>query len=205
MMNKLIMNTSVSRETQSYLHVILIVIIVIYLYYDITSIYNAEIIEEKIESISPESSDNNNNEWSATELLFLKAMIAALTSGLGGFPLYLVGELPVHVMGLCITFAAGLMSGCSVVLFMEAIENSTSIISVFIYTLIGILLIHTISYFVEDVDEFKFAGLKGASASKAFLIVLSMGLHSLGEGISVGVSATNERESIGLLVIISLA
>eukprot|EP00483_Globobulimina_turgida_P013196 UN13220 len=32
-----------------------------------------------------------------------------------------------------------------------------------------------------------------------------MGLHSLGEGISVGVSATAERESIGLLVIISLA
>merc|ERR1719229_1379835 len=66
-------------------------------------------------------------------------------------------------------------------------------------------MIHLISYFVSGIEDFEFAGLKGASASKAFLIVLSMGLHSLGEGISVGVSATAERENIGLLVIISLA
>merc|ERR1719229_1194038 len=66
-------------------------------------------------------------------------------------------------------------------------------------------MIHLISHFVGDIEDFEFAGLRGQSASKAFLIVLSMGLHSLGEGISVGVSATAERESIGLLVIISLA
>ena len=46
-----------------------------------------------------------------TYMLFLKAMIAALTSGLGGIPLYFVGELPDHIMGFCIIFAAGLMTG----------------------------------------------------------------------------------------------
>lgn len=35
--------------------------------------------------------------------------------------------------------------------------------------------------------------------------VVSMCLHSLGEGISVGVSATAEREHIGLLVVVALA
>eukprot|EP01084_Bolivina_argentea_P115329 205111_1 len=76
---------------------------------------------------------------------------------------------------------------------------------VLIYFLIGMFLIHTISHFVEGIDDFSFAGLQGASASKALLLVVSMGFHSLGEGVSVGVSATNERGSIGLLVIISLA
>eukprot|EP01084_Bolivina_argentea_P202573 346097_1 len=143
--------------------------------------------------------------WNSSHMLFLKAFTAALTSGSGSFPLYLIGDIQMEVMGFCIIFAAGLMSGCSVVLFIEALEFESSIIYVFIYTLIGIIIIHLISHFVSDLEDFEFAGLKGQSASKALLIVLSMGLHSLGEGISVGVSATAERESIGLLVIISLA
>jgi len=136
--------------------------------------------------------------------LLLKASMAALTSGLGGFPLYFFGELPKHTMGFCIIFAAGLMTGCSVVLFMEALEF-TSLIYALFYTLIGVFLIHFISQFTNDIESFEFAGLKGSSASKALLIILSMSLHSLGEGISVGVSASSEHESIGLLVIFSLA
>ena len=120
---------------------------------------------------------------SETQWLLIKASMAALTSGLGGFPLYLFGELPKQTMGFCIIFAAGLMTGCSVVLFMEALEVTT-ILNAIIYSLIGVAIIHTISHYVSnDVESFEFAGLKGSSASKAFLIVLSMGLHSLGEGV----------------------
>eukprot|EP01084_Bolivina_argentea_P202575 346099_1 len=149
--------------------------------------------------------NNGDVTTSNSTILFIKAFIAALTSGLGGFPLYLVGELSPHIMGFSITFAAGLMSGCSIVLFIEALEVETSLIWVMVYTISGMILIHLISHFVGDIEDFEFAGLRGQSASKALLIVLSMGLHSLGEGISVGVSATAERENIGLLVIISLA
>jgi len=143
--------------------------------------------------------------WSASQLLFFKALIAALTSGIGGFPLYLCGELPSHVMGFAFTFSAGLMSACSVILFLEAWHMEPSLLLVIAYAVIGTLCIHAISRLVGDVEDFEFAGLKGHSASKSLLIVLSMALHSLGEGISVGVSATAERESIGLFVIVSLA
>jgi len=151
------------------------------------------------------SLNNDNNHHTSLQLLFIKAMIAALTSGLGGIPLYLLGTIPTHVMGFCIIFAAGLMSGCSVVLFMEALQF-TNIIYAILYTILGAISIHIISYFVEEHDEnISFAGLKGHNASKSLLIILSMSLHSLGEGISVGVSAQSEHENIGLLVIISLA
>jgi len=136
--------------------------------------------------------------------LFVKAFVAALTSGLGGIPLYFIGELPPHIMGFCIIFAAGLMTGCSVVLFMEALEKST-FLYISLYSIIGAFLIHCVSYFVTDIHNFQFAGLKGSNASKALLIILSMSLHSLGEGISVGVSAQCEDNSVGLLVVISLA
>ena len=122
-------------------------------------------------------------EWTPTQLLFAKAFIAALTSGLGGFPLYLVGELPEHVMGIAIIFAAGLMSGCSAVLFIEALEVESSITLVILYTFLGMMLVHMISHCVGDIEDFEFAGLKGQSATKALVIVLSMGLHSLGEGV----------------------
>eukprot|EP01083_Nonionella_stella_P069080 183934_1 len=149
--------------------------------------------------------DSSHTIWSSSHILFFKALIAALTSGLGGFPLYLLGDLPPHVMGFSIIFSAGLMSGCCVVLFIEALEVESSIYFVIFYALIGVFIIHSISYFIQEMDEFEFAGLRGQSASKSLLIVLSMAMHSLGEGISVGVSATAERDSIGLLVIISLA
>jgi len=149
--------------------------------------------------------------WTSGHYLFIKAFIAAITSGLGGIPLYFIGELPDHIMGFCIIFAAGLMTGCSVVLFMEALDHTTLFNALF-YTIIGILLIHFLNYFIEkycesnDCEEgFTFSNLKGKSAIKSVLIILSMGLHSLGEGISVGVSASSQYESIGLLVIISLA
>ena len=122
-------------------------------------------------------------EWTPTQQLFAKAFIAALTSGLGGFPLYLVGELPEHVMGIAIIFAAGLMSGCSAVLFIEALEVESSITMVILYTFLGMMLVHMISHCVGDIEDFEFAGLKGQSATKALVIVLSMGLHSLGEGV----------------------
>ena len=149
-----------------------------YFGYEFMNNYN-----NKNDNYNVEDNDNNNNNWSASQILFLKAFIAALTSGLGGFPLYLVGELPDHIMGFAITFAAGLMSGCSVVLFIEALEFESSLLIVTFYTIIGMIVIHLISKLVGDIEDFEFAGLKGQSASKALLIVLSMGLHSLGEGV----------------------
>ena len=125
----------------------------------------------------------NSAEWTPPQLLFAKAFIAALTSGLGGLPLYLIGELPEHVMGIAIIFAAGLMSGCSAILFIEALEVESSIMMVILYTVMGMVLVHAISQCVGDHEDFEFAGLKGQSATKALVIVLSMGLHSLGEGV----------------------
>lgn len=122
-------------------------------------------------------------EWSPSQILFIKAFVAALTSGLGGFPLYLVGELPDHLMGLSITFAAGLMSGCSVVLFLEAIEFEPSLLTVCMYFMIGVAVIDGIGRLIGDIEDFEFGGLRGQSASKCLLIVVSMCLHSLGEGV----------------------
>ena len=132
---------------------------------------------------SDDALDPDTSEWTPTQLLFAKAFIAALTSGLGGFPLYLIGELPEHIMGIAIIFAAGLMSGCSAVLFIEALQVESSILLVVLYTAIGMLVVHAVSHCVGDLEDFEFAGLKGQSATKALVIVLSMGLHSLGEGV----------------------
>lgn len=122
-------------------------------------------------------------EWSPSQILFIKAFVAALTSGLGGFPLYFVGELSDHVMGLAIIFAAGLMSGCSVVLFLEALAVEPSVLTVCIYFVIGMAVIDGIGRLIGDIEDFEFGGLRGQSASKCLLIVVSMCLHSLGEGV----------------------
>ena len=179
-----------------------------YYVYAMTGYFDTIDATEPLEAPSTTNANNlrnTDNAWSDAQVLFMKALIAALTSGLGGFPLYLLGKISQPFMGFSLIFAAGLMSGCSVVLFIEALEFE-SVHWVLCYVVLGVVVIDGISHLIGDVDEFEFAGLRGHSASKALLIVLSMGLHSLGEGVSVGVSATGERgETIGLLVIISLA
>lgn len=172
------MSKSTNKDYKGILSTASAVAFIGYLGYQLLGIYNGT-----KQDLDPRINHDSHNGWNPSQTLFLKAFIAALTSGLGGFPLYLVGELPSHVMGFAITFAAGLMSGCSVVLYIEALEFESSLLYVTIYTVIGMSLIHLISHLVGDIEDFEFAGLTGKSASKALLIVLSMGLHSLGEGV----------------------
>eukprot|EP01083_Nonionella_stella_P069081 183935_1 len=210
------MSTDKSHQTdvRSYLPIFGTLVAVCYCTYHLVQMYRTNtslsfcpyvMLDTEDADYSHSQDDSSSNTWSSSQILFMKASVAALTSGLGGFPLYLVGDLSPRIMGFFVIFAAGLMSGCCVVLSMEALEVEPSVYLVSLYALVGVSIIHVISYFIKDLEEFEFAGLHGQSASKSLLIVVSMAMHSLGEGISVGVSATSDCDSIGLLVIVSLA
>ena len=57
-------------------------------------------------------------------VLFIKAVSAAVTSGLGGLPLLLYDDLGSTSKAVALVIAAGMMSGCSFGLLAESLELS---------------------------------------------------------------------------------
>lgn len=141
----------------------------------------------------------------STSVFLLKALIAALTSGLGGLPLYILGDISPSAMGQFISFAAGMMGGASILLFVEAFLEASWWPESPCYFFLGGASVHLISKVLEGQEDITFLDLKGAQASRALMIFLSMSLHSLGEGISVAVSNTADPDILGFYVLVSLA
>jgi len=139
--------------------------------------------------------------------LTLRAVFAALTTGMGGILLQLIGEVSDKTMGSSISLTAGLMGGCSTLMFVEAVMRSDSypLITAFLSTLSGFFIVHLIAMRLDSAEEVTFLSLKGKNASRAIIIMLSMCIHSLGEGISIAVSSSADADRLGVFVLVSLA
>jgi len=124
----------------------------------------------------------------------MRALTCAGTIALGSLPIALVGDMNDVQMGTSISVAAGMMSGCSVVLAIESLLAS-SCIAVVAGIVFGVLLIHGVQWMLAGREDLTFGDLKGSSALGAIVIFLSMLLHSLGEGLSIGVSASEPETS----------
>mmetsp|Transcript_103466 Transcript_103466/g.163295 ORF Transcript_103466/g.163295 Transcript_103466/m.163295 type:complete len:292 (-) Transcript_103466:397-1272(-) len=139
----------------------------------------------------------------------LRALLCAGTSALGSLPISLVGKMTDMHMGACISVAAGMMLGCSVVLAIESLLASSCLALVCGFVA-GVALIHSIEWLLEGRENLTFGDLKGSDAAGGLVIFCSLVLHSLGEGLSIGVSAmevVSHEVNSGLnsVVLISLA
>merc|ERR1719219_2564441 len=110
-------------------------------------------------------------------------------------------------MGFLISLTAGLMGGCSTLMFVEALMSNDCypLITALLSTLSGLIIVHLVAMRLESSEEVTFLSLKGKNASSAIIIMLSMCIHSLGEGISIAVSSSADSDRLGLFVLISLA
>lgn len=142
--------------------------------------------------------------------VIFRAFFAALTSGLGGLPIWLYGDLSDVAMGTSISFAAGLMGGCSVLMFVEALQwsalhqnESSSISTAFCSTVLGYLSVFSLARIFEGNKELTFVNLKGRNAARAIVVFLSMCIHSVGEGMSI--ASTAGVNNLGDFVMASLA
>merc|ERR550539_1690988 len=100
------------------------------------------------------------------------------------------------------------MTGCSMVLAIESLLAS-SCLAVGVGVVSGCFLIHMIHLVFAGREDLSFGDLKGSSAAGGLIIFFSMILHSLGEGLSIGVSATQTEDDhntgLNAVVLLSLA
>jgi zinc transporter ZupT len=112
-------------------------------------------------------------------------------------------------MGTSISIAAGMMLGCSVVLAIES-ALASSCWALAIGICLGASMIKGIQWFFTGQEDLTFGDLKGRNAAAGLVIFFSMLLHSLGEGLSIGVSetaadVTDKHVGLNIVVLFSIA
>jgi zinc transporter, ZIP family len=119
--------------------------------------------------------------------VFLAALVTAIATGLGAAPFFLVREIRAERLGLADAAAGGFMLAASTVLAWEGVSRGP--LRTLVGALVGVALIAATSAFLRGREETLHLGeLRGADALKAVTIVAVMTVHSLTEGVGVGVS-----------------
>jgi zinc transporter ZupT len=123
--------------------------------------------------------------YSVTQVLFA-ALGTAIATGLGALPFVFVRAFPRVWLGVFNAAAAGLMLGASHALMNEGATIGTArMLGGFLF---GIVLVGIGFQLLRGREDVHVGDLRGADAAKALLIVATMTIHSIAEGVGVGVS-----------------
>ena len=134
--------------------------------------------------------------------VFLYALVTALATGLGAIPFLFVRQMPRRWLGFSNAVAAGLMSGASIGLLREGFAYDP--IRLGVGALVGVAFIVGSQRLLTVRPGLEFHKLRGADALKALMIVGVMTIHSVSEGVGVGV-AFGGGETLGLFITIAIA
>jgi zinc transporter ZupT len=134
--------------------------------------------------------------------VFSYAMLTAIACGLGAIPLFFFKNMSRNFMGLANAFAAGLMLGASFSLIYEGLEYSLP--GVIAGMAGGLLFIVVSDRVLQRYDNLSVSNISNADARKTLLIIVIMTLHSLTEGIGVGV-AFGGGEKLGVFITAAIA
>jgi zinc transporter, ZIP family len=130
------------------------------------------------------------------------ALGTALATGLGAAPLAFARGVARPWLRRANLLAAGLMLAASGMLFYEGGRDDTR--KALVGGLLGIVTIVLAGRALRGRHAWSFEDLRGAEARTAVLIVAVMTVHSIAEGVGVGVSFGG-GESIGLLTALAIA
>jgi len=134
--------------------------------------------------------------------VFLYALATALATGLGALPFALVRRPARSWLGISNAIAAGLMLAASAGLFREGFAYGVS--QVLAGAAFGVGFILLTGRWLKDDHGFRIGKLQGVDARKALLIVGVMTLHSVTEGVGLGVSFGGGA-ALGVFITVAIA
>lgn len=135
--------------------------------------------------------------------VFLAALLTALATGLGAVPFFFVAGLARRWLGTSNAVAAGLMLAASHSLINEGMPLGT--MRVFSGMLAGLMFMAVSRRLLSESNrDLRIGELRGADAVKALIIVGAMTLHSVAEGVSVGV-AYGGSDALGVFISAAIA
>ena len=138
------------------------------------------------------------NAW----VVFLVALGTALATGLGVIPVMAARMDERRSISLSSAIAGGFMLGASAALFYEGMQRGVA--RTLLGALAGVLFIIVTANFLSHRPDAHVGNLRGARGTTALLVIGVMTVHSLTEGVAVGVSFAGEG-SLGILIAIAIA
>lgn len=137
-------------------------------------------------------------------IVFLLALLTAVATGLGALPFIFVKDLTPGWLGTSNALASGLMLSASFGLVYEGV--SYGLWRTLLGVVLGLAFIVLTRLFLQlrKRQPVGFTEMSDLDASKAILIVGVMTLHSLTEGVSVGVSFVGGQD-LGLFITLAIA
>lgn len=134
--------------------------------------------------------------------VLLAALVTALATGLGAAPFLFVRSMSRRWLGIANAIAAGLMLAASYGLMIEGSAYSPG--RMILGVLLGAVFVALSHRLVANREHLRVGALRGADALKALMIVGVMTLHSMAEGIGVGV-AYGGGEELGVFITAAIA
>ena len=135
-------------------------------------------------------------------LIFLAGLVTAAATGLGALPLLVWPTMTPRWLGISNALAAGFMLGASLGLLYEggSVDGPQTAGG----TLLGVGFVVVTRTLLGKRTEVHLGVLRGASATRALLVIGVMTLHSFTEGVGVGVSF-GDSASLGILIAAAIA
>lgn len=131
---------------------------------------------------------------------FAWSLAAALATGAGALPAFLVKNISDNVMDVLLGFAAGVMLAATAFsLLVPAIDLGGPIVSV-LALLLGALTIHLVDKLIPHFHPV--AGVEGPPSrlSRLWLFIIAITMHNFPEGLAVGVSFGSGDIARGIIV-----
>lgn len=141
-------------------------------------------------------------------ITFSAAVLADVSMVFGVLPFFFVDNIPARLAGIFAAAAAGMMAAASLVqLVGEGLDRDPGLWGweVVAGLACGALLYHAAAKWVKSHEEFDIGSLRKEGGARSLLVVAAMTVHSLPEGIAIGVAFGSQEESLGIAVVSALA
>lgn len=139
---------------------------------------------------------------------FVAAVLADVSMVFGVLPFFFFDTLPKRLAGLFAAAAGGMMAAASLVqLVGEGLDRAPGFRAweVTAGLALGAGFYYMASRWVKSHETFDIGSLRKAGGAKSILIVAAMTVHSLPEGVAIGVAFGSREEALGIAVVSALA
>ena len=146
--------------------------------------------------------------------------MTAVCTGLGALPFFMIDEVNDFWLGICNAVAGGMMIAASLILIYEGLWSeshdnesvgednhfNSAMIKVLFGFLFGVAFVRFCRFRLAKYEDLKMGNINGLEARKVLLVVGVMTIHSLSEGVGIGVAFSGQAGlRLGSLVSSSLA
>jgi len=137
----------------------------------------------------------------------IAGLIAGLATGVGTLPLIFVKRISKSVEDILLGFAAGIMIFASSFSLIGPALKEKNIIQVITGMIVGTIIMAVVEVTVPHLhlDKLKVIDFKDETMKKTIMLLAAIIIHSIPEGVAIGIGYSSNKPSIGLVMTIAIA